>query len=212
MNWSALLAPGFGVGLTSDLWEAYIRADAYTIDKFSVVVTPDKKYATVKGYGTVSAPEQGIAGTRYAFKNKASYPQVFQYADPGTAAKEALKFKGVAGKLGATGIALDAGAGIYENIESGASTSKIVTDATVDVAIGAGSLAASAAAGAAIGAAVGTVVPGAGNIVGALAGMLVGAATYVATDVVQIKDKSASDWLKEGANSAVNAIGSWLGF
>lgn len=64
----------------------------------------------------------------------------------------------------------------------------------------------------AIGAAVGSIVPGAGTIVGAAVGFAVGTvATVVIDGLVNAKwfddgQKSAMDYMKQGANAAVNAI------
>ena len=101
-------------------------------------------------------------------------------------------------KLGYVGAAIDAVAGINENIESGASWQKTSSDAVVDVAVTGTTIWAAGAAGAAIGGAAGTIVPGAGNIAGAVGGFVVGIAGYVITDVVKIDGKSIRDNIKNG--------------
>ncbi|WP_218240456.1 hypothetical protein, partial [Pseudomonas sp. 2822-17] len=56
-----------------------------------------------------------------------------QYVDPGANAKAGLK-----SKAGWVGVALETGYNLHNNIKSGESKSKIIGDAAVDVAIGAG--------------------------------------------------------------------------
>jgi hypothetical protein len=196
------------MGFGKSLLELAARSMNYATDGFNV--SKVNSYATIQGARAPSALNQNILGTRYALSNASQYPQVFRYVDPATTARSALNIKTPGGALGYAGVALNVGTGIYNNVQSGASAQKTVTDAAVDTAFGVGGIAASAAAGAAIGAAAGTIVPGAGNIVGAVAGLLVGVIIYVATEAVQINDKSVKDWTKEYANNAVGAVaGAW---
>ena len=169
---------------------------------------------------------QGIKGTRYAFKNADVYPNVFSYVDPITAGKEALKpishgSVNWGSVLGYGTVALDVGLGIYDNIQDGTRTQKIVTDAIVDTGVGVGTIWASTAAGAAIG----SVAPGPGNVIGAVGGFVVGGTIYIVTDVITINDKSLVDWGKEGlgwvgdkvvdigvgVSDAIGDFGSWIG-
>ena len=98
-------------------------------------------------------------------------------------------------------VAIDVGICINDNINSGASTKKIVLDATVDTVVTGGSIWAAGSAGSAIGTAIGTIIPGAGNIVGAGAGFVIGIGIYVLTDMVSFNGKTARTWAKEGINS-----------
>ncbi len=130
--------------------------------------------------------------------------------DVATAVKGALNPKTLGGALNWAGVALDTGMGIYDNIQAGTRTQKIVSDAVVDAGIGVGTIWASTAAGAALG----SIVPGPGNVVGAVGGFVVGGIIYLATDVIQINGKSASDWMKEGAGWVADKVvegASWVG-
>lgn len=143
------------------------------------------------------------------------YPNVFSYVDPITAGKEALKpisqgSVNWGSVLGYGTVALDVGLGIYDNIQDGTRTQKIVTDAIVDTGVGVGAIWASAAAGAAIG----SVAPGPGNAIGAVGGFVVGGTIYIVTDVITINDKSLVDWGKEGlgwVGDRTVEIGCWIG-
>ena len=81
-----------------------------------------------------------------------------------------------------------------------------VVNATVEGAFSFGT----AVGAAAVGAAVGSIVPGAGTVAGAAVGFVVGVAVTVVSDIVVhakwFDGKSAMDYIKEGANTAVNAI------
>ena len=98
-------------------------------------------------------------------------------------------------------VAIDVGIGIYDNLSNGASTKKIILDATVDAAITGGTVWAAGSAGSLVGTVVGTVVPGVGNVVGAGAGFIFGVVIYVATDMISYDGKTARTWAKEGINS-----------
>ena len=80
-------------------------------------------------------------------------------------------------------VAVDAGIGLYENIENNESTREIVSDLAIDIGVGAtnvvvGTLVSSAISGAVAGSALGTAVPGIGNIIGFVAGLAVGVGSY----------------------------------
>ena len=91
-------------------------------------------------------------------------------------------------------VAIDVGQGIYNNIQSGASATEIISDAVIDAAITGGGIFAAAKAGAAFGALVGSFLPGAGNVVGAVAGVLVSVGIYYFTD---IKENASGNTLRE---------------
>ena len=179
--------------------------------KYGFSVYKKGAYAIVKGARSITAINQGIKGTRYAFANASKYGNVFQYIDPKIAVKNALTGKGSI--LGYAMVALDTGLGIYENIQNGTKPQKIVSDAVVDTGLGIGSIALSAAAGAKIGALAGTVFPGWGNVIGALGGAVVGVGAYVLTDVIEFNGKSGSEWIKEGASVVADGVveaGKWI--
>ena len=113
--------------------------------------------------------------------------------------------------LGYVGIALDAGVGIYENIQNGVDAQRIVTDAAVDVGVGVGTgFLATIASSAAVGAVSGSVAPGVGNLIGAGVGLLVGVGTYLVTEVIEIKGQSIVDWAKDGVDWIVDGITGWF--
>lgn len=120
--------------------------------------------------------------------------------------------------LDTIGIIIDVGVGVYENIQSGTDTQRIVTDAVVDagVSIGSGWLAglagtSAAAAVAKISIATGTAIaPGLGTLIGAGVGVVVGIGIYFVTEVIEINGKSAVDWVKEGVDWIVDGITGWF--
>ena len=201
------------IGWGMDGQEISVRT--YNYLKYHFNVKKVGNYAIIQGAHSSAALGQGIRGTRYAFVNASKYPNVFSYVDPITAGKEALTISSGGrinwgGALNYAVVGLDVGIGIYENIEAGTRTQKIVTDAVVDAGVGAGTIWLSAVAGAGAG----SIVPVAGNVVGAVVGTATGVVIYVVTDVFQINGKSPVEWAKEGAgwlgDRAVE-IGSWVG-
>lgn len=127
---------------------------------------------------------------------------------------DAILDKGVKA-LGYLGIAADVGAGIYDDINSQASASKFVSDATVNVAKGLGGMALATAA-TEVGAAIGTAIPipVVGTVVGAAAGFAIGTGAtllynYVTNDL-KINGKSVAGWaetgLQEGIDSAAKEV------
>jgi len=93
-------------------------------------------------------------------------------------------------------VALDVYYGVAQNIEDGASTGKILYDASVDVAITGGTIWIAGAAGAKLGSIAGVVFPGAGNVIGGIAGFVVGIGIYALTDMTDYNGKTAREWLK----------------
>lgn len=189
--------PSDYIGWSLDGQEIAVRS--YNYVRYGFNVSKVGQYAIIKGAHSSPALSQGIKGTRYALKNADVYTNVFSYIDPITAGKEALKpishgSVNWGSVLGYGTVALDVGIGVYDNIQDGTRTQKIVTDAIVDTGVGVGTIWASSAAGAAIG----SIVPGPGNAIGAAGGFVVGGVIYVVTDVITINDKSLVDWGKEG--------------
>ena len=101
-------------------------------------------------------------------------------------------------KIGYAGVLIDAGNGIWENIEEGASFNKITSDAFIDVTISGSSIWASGIAGSWAGARVGSIEPGIGNIAGAVGGFIAGVIIYFATDGIKIYGKTIRDHIKDG--------------
>ncbi|WP_105616994.1 RHS repeat-associated core domain-containing protein [Vallitalea okinawensis] len=99
-------------------------------------------------------------------------------------------------------VAIDAGGNINNNVEQGVDTNRIITDATVDVAVGGGAILASTEAGALAG----SIVPVYGNLVGAGVGFVVGIGYTVVTDVVEIDGKTVEDHMKDGLDAVVDEI------
>lgn len=210
LGWEFNPGPSDYLGWGLDCQEIGVRT--YNYARYGFNVNKVGQYAIIKGARSNPALNQGIKGTRYAFKNADVYPNVFSYVDPTTAGKEALKIisngsVNWGSVLGYGTVVLDVGLGIYDNIQGETRTQKIVTDAIVDTGVGVGTIWASAAAGAAIG----SVVPGPGNAVGAVGGLVVGGIIYVATDVVTINGKSAVDWSKEGLAWVGDTVVDWIG-
>ncbi|HLR81088.1 MAG TPA: hypothetical protein VK119_11050 [Bacillota bacterium] len=125
-------------------------------------------------------------GTSHAFS---------QYVRPGTAAVNSLK-----SKAGWLGVAITTGENMYNNIQSGESTTTIVEDVAVDASLGVVSM---LAAGAATAAAVGA---GAPVLVGAAAGVGVSVVASYALDGIKLKGHSARAGLKKG----VKAVAGWF--
>ena len=181
-------------------------ADAiYKKAKYGFSVYKKSNYAIVKATHAFRYAKNGIPGTRYAFKNASKYSNVFKYVDPLTAAKDAIKPKGL-NLLGYATVALDVGVGIYENKQKGTRTQKIISDIAVDAGLGIGSMALSAAAGAKIGAMAGSFFPGAGNIIGAVGGAVVGVITSLIMDPLEEPIKECAGWV---ADRVVDA-GEWI--
>ena len=213
LGWEFNPGPADYIGWGLDGQEIGVRT--YNYARYGFNVDRVGQYAIIKGARSKPALSQGIKGTRYAIKNADVYSNVFSYVKPTTAGKEALKItsKGSVNwgsVLGYGTVALDVGLGIYDNIQDGTRTQKIVTDAIVDTGVGVGTIWASAAAGAWIG----SVVPGPGNAIGAAGGLVVGGTIYVFTDVLTFNGKSAVEWGKEGlgwVGDRTVEIGCWIG-
>ncbi|WAM34809.1 hypothetical protein [Caldicellulosiruptor morganii] len=181
------LSNGNGVKNVIKYTKAYIK------DNFTIVVKraeDNRKYAIIKGARSESALEEGIKGTRYAFKNAEKYPEVFKFIKGKVAVKEAFNLKSVGGKISVAGIAIDTGIDVYKDLKSKAEPSKVAADAVVDVAFGAGGMAVGALAGAAFGSVFGPI----GTAAGALAGGLF--YTYM-TESYKVNGKSLKDAAKQ---------------
>lgn len=96
--------------------------------------------------------------------------------------------------VGYSAVGVDVVSGIYDNVQEGAQTNKIVLDAAVDTAFGLGGLGASVGAGAILG----SVIPGAGTLVGAGLGLGVGLIYMGVTEIWQPYGTSIKDRTKEG--------------
>lgn len=83
--------------------------------------------------------------------------------------------------LGAIGVVISTGVNIVNNIKSGASWQRVVSDAIFDVGLGIGIIGATAA----VGGIIGSIVPGLGNFVGVIAGLIVGTVVYIFQDVIE---------------------------
>ena len=177
----------------------------YKKAKYGFSVYKNGAYAIVKAKHAFRYAQNGVSGTRYAFKNAGKYSNVFKYVHPATAVKDALKPKGW-NLLGYASVALDMGVGIYENVQDGTRTQKIVSDAIVDVGLGITSMALSAAAGAKIGAIAGSFFPGLGNIIGAAGGAVVGLGVSLVADAFEEPIKEGAGWV---ADRVVDA-GEWI--
>ena len=116
----------------------------------------------------------------------------------------------VGAALGYVEIAYDTIKNLVGNVKNGASASKIVADATTDVAKGLGSMAV-VSAGAKVGAAIGSFIPipGVGTLVGAVVGGAVAgfAYKYVVDGGIKIGGKSIAGWVSTGIETACDAVG-----
>ena len=148
----------------------------------------------------------GIAGLGQAIKNSRKPSNI----GAGTHAKDVAKSLDALDNIGSgaskileitsyAAVAWDVGYGIYDNVNRGMPTKKIVIDATVDFTFTGGSIFASGLAGASIGTAVGTICPGAGNIAGAIGGFVIGMGIGILIDVWKPGGKTlrnhTKDWL-----------------
>ena len=126
--------------------------------------------------------------------------KIAEYVRPSAAVKSAFM-----SKLGIAGIALSAGENVVNNVQSNASTAKIVGDAVVDVGIGAATLAAGAVV-------ISAVVAGGVPLLGAA---VIGfgfsmASTYVLDGIKIGKDeKNLSDSLKDGVQKGIKTVAGW---
>lgn len=124
-------------------------------------------------------------------------------------------FGNLAKGLSYAAIAYEAGTDTYNNIQNGASGSKIAADVTVDVAKGLGGMAVATAC-ANVGAAIGTAIPipVVGTVVGAALGFAAGYAGAwlynTLIDGVEIKGKTVAEWASTGIENAIDAVGDGL--
>ena len=108
-----------------------------------------------------------------------------------TAVSKFTKVSRVAKYAGWASVGVDAGFGVYENIQEGAPTKKIVSDATVDVGFGAGGLLTSMGTGALLGS---FGVPVIGTVIG---GAAAGIVYVVTTEVWEPGGKSIKNRTKD---------------
>lgn len=167
-------------------------------------------------------PSDATAGQKMAkFVDNIKDPKLWKSAKNGITLKSIYGFQsddtlGNIGKsIGYASIGIDVGKGIYDNYKEGASGSKIVADASVDVAKGLGKMAVATGC-AQVGAAIGTAIPipGVGTIVGYAAGFAIGYGAgklydYL-TDGVEIGGKSVAEWastaVEKGIDGAVSGV------
>lgn len=100
-------------------------------------------------------------------------------------------------------MALDVGMNAYDNVQNGASTTEVLSDASVDAFVDITSMAIT-------GAIIGAVVPVVGNLIGAIIGFLAGLVIYFFTDVITVNGKSFRDWLKDTFLDFLNSSGEML--
>ena len=105
--------------------------------------------------------------------------------------------------VGGTAVALDVGMNAYDNVQNGASTTEVLSDASVDAFVDITSMAIT-------GAIIGAVVPVVGNLIGAIIGFLAGLVIYFFTDVITVNGKSFRDWLKDTFLDFLNSSGEML--
>lgn len=187
---------------------------------FDIAYSTKKGYVYIKGAHTWFTSNADIGGAMYTPRHAANNPHVWGFVDWKQAVKNTFSLT-VNGKVNvgaifghvmtATGVLI----GVAENLQEGTSAPRILTDAAVDVGIGAlttvGSAAASAAATAAVGGTVGSVVPIAGTAVGAAAGFVVGVGSYLLFDAAQINGQSIREWTKDGLGMATDVVGDFFG-
>ena len=221
-NYGVEIDPGFmdWVGWLTGLYG--VGKNQYNLKRygFDIIYDKAKEYVRIKGAHTWFTSNANIGGRVYTPRHAANNPHVWGFVDWKQAVKNTFSLT-VKGKVNvgaifghamtATGVLM----GMAENLQEGASAPRILTDAAVDVGIGAlttvGSAAASAAATAAVGGTVGSVVPIAGTAVGAAAGFVVGVGSYLLFDAAQINGKSIREWTKDGLGMATDAVGDFFG-
>jgi len=108
--------------------------------------------------------------------------------------------------MGFVGMGLDVGTGIWDNVQAGAPTAHIVSDAGVDTIFSLGGLGAAALGGAKVGGATGAkigtaIAPGPGTAIGGkiggwLGGIGAGWAYTAATDGFTYNGRSLRDWTR----------------
>lgn len=175
---------------------------AYKVGRYGVSITRTGNNFIVKNGHHI-----GIPGGNY-HKNyinsqvkRSNNLAVAKYVHPTAAVKNAFK-----SKLGVIGIGITAGENAYENIETNASTSKVIGDAAVDVGIGAVSLAGGAVAVAAAGT-IGLPIVGA-------AAIGFGASVAVSYLIEGLKfgknQKTLSKGLKDSVQHGVKTVAGWF--
>ncbi|MGG3805947.1 ribonuclease YeeF family protein [Metabacillus fastidiosus] len=128
-------------------------------------------------------------------------PEIAKHVRPSAAVSSAFK-----SKMGAVGIGITATENAVKNIQSNASTSKVVGDAVVDVGLGAVSLAGGAVV-------VSTAVAlGAPIVAAAAVGFAVslGAAYVIEGIKVGKNEKNLSETLKDGVQKGIKTVAGWF--
>jgi hypothetical protein len=126
--------------------------------------------------------------------------------------KISTKINNVGKILGYASIAFDTGMEIKNDVESGATVSHTIGDATATAVKGLGSMAIATGC-AEVGAAIGTAIPipGVGTVVGAAVGFGIGLAASKlydwAVDDAKINGKTVKEWVSTGVEKACDAVG-----
>lgn len=210
LDWLALISGtskhigNLGTGLdTRDIVKRYKAG--FSIKKTSI---GGGNYDVLVRNGMIDNIEDGV----YHSIDRSRYPNVFKYVDPKTAMREAMwSPKSVTMWLGYGAVAYETYDHWQENIADGKSNSYIVAEATVDVAIGVGTIAASAMLGAKVGAVTGTFIGGpVGTVVGAAFGIGVGVVSTLVFDGWIIDGKPLNEHIKEGVATGIDATAEWL--
>lgn len=174
----------------------------YSIDWWVQYATNKNLKNTLKTSQTAEemAALEGISLGRYRRTTRARITDgISEMESIGGKAKSASKF----GKGDLLFIGIDVGVGIYDNYQSGASTTEFVSDAAVDIVMSttetlATTALASAASAALTGVIAGSACPGLGNLLGAVIGFGVGLfVTYVDSSDWDGNGKSLRDDVKD---------------
>ena len=119
-------------------------------------------------------------------------------AESATAVSKLITVAKVAKVTGYVAVSADVGIGIYENVQAGTPTKKILTDAGVDTTFAVGGLLTSVGAGSALGS---LGCPVVGTIIG---GFAAGIIYMVGTEVWKPGGQSVKDRVKESINNHIN--------
>ena len=116
-------------------------------------------------------------------------------------------------KLGTISVIIDVSVGIYENVQSGTDTQRIITDAMVDAGVSAGAGWLAGFAGSVVStkicAAAGTAIaPGVGTLIGGAVSVGANFFIYLLTEGLESKGKSLVDRVKEDVYTVVQKVSS----